>query len=123
MTSNQFDIEITKLQMVPERNWFDGRRIPSITLISNKGTAIKVKKMPMEPKKYLNIIMFKIENHDYVYFEAIIESSGPPIIDFFQLEKFDRTMGSHVFKTFLLLSSDDQSKTQGAALKLAFDSL
>lgn len=121
MTSYQFESEIKKLQMVPERNWFEGRRNPCIKLIGNEATGLKNKKMPMQLRNYLNIIMFKVDNQDYIYFEAIIESSGPPIIDWFQLEKIDRSYGTHVNKTLLLLSSDDHAKTQGAALMMLFN--
>lgn len=122
ISSSSFETEIKKLQMVPEINWFNGRRIPCSRLIMNEGKDIKVKKMPMGIRNFLQIIIFRIEASEYIYFEQIIESSGQPIIDWFQLEKIDKSIAD-VYKTYLLLSSDDQAKTQGGALMMVFDKL
>ena len=118
MTSNQFDIEINKLRIVPKRNWFDGRRTPTLTLISNVGRDIITKNIESFHQS-MRLIIFQIDQQEYIYIEVTTESSGPPIIESFQLEKFiNKGLDSNV-----LLSSDDLAQPMGRIAKIMLDKI
>lgn len=120
-SSESFDSEIKKLWMIPEKNWYEGRRRPCITLIQNVGSEFKRMKVPMGPSNYLSVIKFNVGKGKYIYFELIIETSTKPIVEWFQFEEIDSTYGEDVYKTKLVLSSDNGAKTQGAALMYLFE--
>ena len=125
MTSDSFEKFTQGLHKIPESNWGQGRREPILQVIEKHNQlhpeSVEFIRPEYEPSKFYTIIKFSIGKEDYIYFEDISIIMGKPRIQWFQLEKIDKSLGENMYRTKLLLSSDDNAKTQGGIMLLLFE--
>jgi hypothetical protein len=121
---NEFENEIIKLQRIPEKNWFD-RYVKAKEIIISyiNESDIKQVEKNIDPNHYLVALKFDYLYQTYLLFEDVTFSRWRkiPTHNWFQLERQDKSFGETFYKTILLLSSDDNAKTQGGLILQLFD--
>jgi hypothetical protein len=126
MTPTSFEAFTLSLYNIPETKW--GKRRKAISKLITQYQSLYPKKVEFirpeyEKGKFYTIIKFSIESETYVYFEDITSMGVIPRINWFQLEKQDKSFGNDMLRTTLLLSSDNDAKTQGSLMLMLFDKM
>jgi len=127
LTAQSFESFIQRLSNIPESNWGQGRREPVLELIEKfeqiHPKLVKFVRPEIGNNKFYTIIKIEIGAETYIYFEELTMNCSQPIINWFQLEKQDKSWGQEVYRTKLLLSSDDKAISQGSTMFLLFNSM
>jgi len=125
LTSVSFESFLQRLSNVPESNWYQGRREPVLELFEKyeqiHPECIKPLRHEIDNNKFLTIVKIDIGSDTYIYFDEWTMIGSRPTINWFQLEKQDKSLGLNMYKTKLLLSSDNNAKTQGSIMFLFFE--
>ncbi|MEQ8238223.1 MAG: hypothetical protein RIA69_03380 [Cyclobacteriaceae bacterium] len=114
------------LRSIPERQWFERRKMAKEIIQKEVDqSTLKFIRVPTKGSDFLLVFSFKHNDDSFIYFEEITPVN-PPVIHWFQLEKRKKNfkgveLGQHMIFTELLLSSDDQAKTQGGMLYTLLD--
>jgi len=123
-TLNDFENAIVALKKIPERNWFDRYVKAKETIVSFINTdSIKQVEKCIGPNHYIVALKFDYAYQTYLLFEDVTFSRWrkTPTHNWFQLERQDKSLGESFYKTILLLSSDDNAKSQGSLILQFFD--
>jgi len=117
---NTLEENFVKLGAIPERQWFERRRLAQELMKKELDHSLIVPlKIPEVGDDFLNIFSFEYENDSFMYIEKI-SPVNPPVIHWFQIEKRIKMLngaelGENVYRTKLLLASDDQAVTKGGS--------
>jgi len=126
LTSVSFESLLQRLRNVPGSNWGQ-RREPVLELIERYEQIhpefVKFIRPEIGNNKFYTIIKIDIGSETYIYFEELTMNGSRPIINWFQLEKQDKSLWQNAYRTVLLLSSDDNAKNQGSVMFLLFDNM
>lgn len=127
LTPDRFDEFLKSLYKIPESDWYDGRRTPVLNIIEEYKKLypnnVNFIRPEIEPNRFLSIIKIEVKNVTYVYFDEFTIWNQMPVINWFQIEKQDKSLGNNIYRTILLLSSDNDATTQGSMMLMLFDSL
>lgn len=116
---NTLEQKLNRLYSIPESNWGERRRLAQDLITKNANNLIS-KRMPSGGRNFIQFLFFEFENEAFVYFDDVTPTPSQPIINFFQIEK-RINYGEHIYKTALVLSSDDSAQTQASGVFMALD--
>lgn len=105
------------LWKVPEKNWYEGRRTPVIKVFQTLSNKENSKYLSFPNSGTQNVIsawQLSVYNETYILFEEV--DPNAKVSHWFQLEKRINKENPNIYRTELILSSDNNAKTQGAFL-------
>lgn len=127
LSPDSFDEFLKSLYKIPESDWYNGRREPVLKIIEEyqqlNPNKVKFIRPEIEPNRFMSIIKIELKHETYVYFDEVTMRNQMPVIQWFQIEKQDKSLGNNMYRTSLLLSSDNNAKTQGSMMLMLFDKM
>lgn len=112
MSSNEFINEISKLQYIPQANWYNGKYIPAIQLFEHlrKSRETGFYMMPSLTSLGNKLNLFTLLLDDDVFVLLVdITPNNIPTIHWFQIEKLVFDVNDNLIDSKVILSSDDNA--------------